>query len=148
MKKNKIKIQKIKKVWKKQKEKRNNIYNLEYEKIKKMNERDFILNYTEIKSKYKFYQNVKYLLNSIVISILGFLGYTLYKLAKSYFINYTTFNVEQKEIVTITLIILSGLLVIFIFSFLIIIYLYLKRLKNIERKLNIYEEIKGKNNNG
>lgn len=148
MKKNKIKIQKIKKVWKKQKEKRNNIYNLEYEKIKKMNERDFILNYTEIKSKYKFYQNVKYLLNSIVISILGFLGYTLYKLAKSYFINYTNFNVEQKEIVTITIIILSGLLVIFIFSFLIIIYLYLKRLRNIERKLNIYEEIKGKNNNG
>lgn len=145
MKVNKIKI---KRIWKKSQEKRKNIYNLEYEKIRKMSEKDYILNYTEIKSKYKFSQNVKYLLNTIVISILGFLGYNLYKLSRTFFINYTTFNSEQKEIATITIIILSGLLLILIFSFLIIIYLYLKRIKNIERKLIMYEEIKKENTNG
>lgn len=128
-------------------EKRDSIYNLEYEKISKMNEREYILNYTEIKSKYKFFQNLKYLLNFIASSLILFLVFIIYRLSIAYFINYSNFNVEQKELAIITLIVLLRVLLMLVFVFLIIIYLYLKKIRHIDRKLRIYEEIKWKNNN-
>lgn len=139
-------INKIKNIWIKTRKKRKAKTKVDVSKIKNMTEDEFLENYAKVKSSCEFYENIlKYILGTITVSIITFLGYITYNLTTTYFSQYNLFTEEKKEIVSITYIISISIAVIVLISIIVCIYFYFKILKDKRFLLFIYEQIKEEN---
>lgn len=123
----------------------------ELKRIRELSSEDFILEYTKVKANYKFHKNIlKYVFSVIAIGLTSSFGIGVYKVAWSYINVYGSLSEEQKNIVTITAIILLGVLFILIIFMLIVIFLYFKLIQKKECELELFKELKDERekNNG
>lgn len=112
------------------------------QKIKSMSREQFIENYSKVKAEYNFLQNkLKYLMSTLIISIISTLGYATYMISKKYLANYNLYIGEQQELLTISVAIIVGILAILIVSFIVILYISLRTIKSKEEELYLYENV-------
>ena len=116
---------------------------LKVRQLRKLSPDEFIIEYTKIEASYKFHVNIlKYVFSVISLSLISSFGIGAYKVIWFYVNSYVKLSEEQREVTFITVVLTLGTLLILITFMFIVVFLYFKLIKEKERELAIFREIK------